>query len=273
MVITASTPRRGSLFRTIRIAILLIILVLVGGSAWLTKVRTTSWSQPLRVAIFPIAADDRKQTHAYIAQLNADTFAPIAMFMAREARRYGLTLTTPVEVYLAPQIYQPPPPPPFGGNPIQVILWSLQIRFWAWVHADFNRPPPHVRMFVLYYDPVTSQRIAHSLGLQKGLIGVVNAYSASYQTAENNVVIAHELLHTVGATDKYDPDSNEPLFPEGYAEPERTPLLPQHYAEIMAGRFPSTKDDEALMPGLLDEVMIGAKTAREINWVRDVKPQ
>ena len=55
MVITASAPRRGSLFRTIRIAILLIILVLVGGSAWLTKVRTTSWSQSLRVAIFPIA--------------------------------------------------------------------------------------------------------------------------------------------------------------------------------------------------------------------------
>ena len=265
MVITASAPRRGSLFRTIRIAILLIILVLVGGSAWLTKVRTTSWSQPLRVAIFPIAADDRKQTHAYIAQLNADTFAPIAMFMAREARRYGLTLTTPVEVYLAPQIYQPPPPPPFGGNPIQVILWSLQIRFWAWVHADFNRPPPHVRMFVLYYDPVTSQRIAHSLGLQKGLIGVVNAYSASYQTAENNVVIAHELLHTLGATDKYDPETSLPRYPDGYADPQRKPLHPQIAAEIMGGRI-ALSPTEAEMPDGLAVCVVGEKTAEEIRW-------
>jgi monoamine oxidase len=59
-------------------------------------------------------------------------------------------------------------------------------------------------MFVVYFDPVTAHSVGHSLGLQKGLIGVINAYSSSYQTEENNVVIAHELLHTAGASDKYD---------------------------------------------------------------------
>jgi len=267
-VIKASARKPHSLFRTIRITILSVILVLVAGSAWLTKMRTTSWERPLRVAIFTIAADDSKQTYAYIGTLTVATFQPIVTFMAREAGRYGVALSTPVEVYLGPQLYSQPPAPPFGGNPIQVIMWSLQTRYWAWVHADFNKPPPHVRMFVLYYDPAFAQRIGHSLGLQKGLIGVVNAYAVGYQTAENNVVIAHELLHTVGATDKYDPDSNEPRYPDGYAEPQRNPLLPQKYAEIMAGRFPSTSIEEPLMPGILDEVMIGAKTAREINWQR-----
>jgi hypothetical protein len=267
-VIKPSARKPRSLFRTIRIAILSVILVLVAGSAWLTKVRTTSWERPLRVVIFPIAADDSKQTYAYIGTLTVATFQPIATFMSREAARYGLALSTPVEVYLGPQLYNQPPAPPFGGNPIQVILWSLQTRYWAWVHADFYKPPPHVRMFVLYYDPVFAQRIGHSLGLQKGLIGVVNAYAVGYQNAENNVVIAHELLHTVGATDKYDPDTNEPRYPDGYAEPHRNSLLPQKYAELMAGRFPSTSVDEPLMPGILDEVMIGAKTAREINWLR-----
>ena len=266
MIIAKSQP--PSLFRTIRIAILLIILVLVAGSTWLTKVRTSSWERPLRVAIFPIAGDDSKHTYAYIDELKAETFAPIAKFMAREASRYGLPLSAPVEVYLAPQIYRRPPDPPFGGNPIQVMLWSLQTRYWAWVNADFNGPPPHVRMFVLYFDPVTAHTVGHSLGLQKGLIGVINAYSSSYQTEENNVVIAHELLHTVGATDKYDSDTNEPRFPEGYAQPQSSPLLPQKYAELMAGRFPSTSADEPLMPGTLTEVMIGEKTAREINWLR-----
>jgi hypothetical protein len=122
-------------------------------------------------------------------------------------------------------------------------------------------------MFVLYHDPGRSERVSHSLGLQKGLIGVVNAFASNAQTAENNVVIAHELLHTVGATDKYDPRTNQPAFPDGYAEPEREPRLPQAYAEIMAGRTP-VSESEADMPLSLEHVLIGTKTAREINWLR-----
>ena len=34
-------------------------------------------------------------------------------------------------------------------------------------------------------------------------------------TGPNNVVIAHELLHTVGATDKYDPVTDAPRIPDG----------------------------------------------------------
>jgi hypothetical protein len=109
--------------------------------------------------------------------------------------------------------------------------------------------------------------LSHSLGLQKGLIGVVNAFASEKQAAQNDVVIAHELLHTLGATDKYDPRTNQPEFPDGYADPQRQPALPQEYAEIMAGRVPVTAD-RAEMPDGLDAVLIGAKTAREINWVR-----
>lgn len=246
---------------------LLVVLVLVAVSSWLTKVRTTSWERPLRVAIFPIAGDNSRQTAAYIDHLTQQSFQPIAEFMAREAKRYDLTLSTPVEVYLAPELDRLPPAPPYGGNPVQVILWSLQMRFWAWVHGDFDKPKPHVRIFVIYHDPSNTMSVGHSLGLQKGLIGVVNAFSANYQSAQNNVVIAHELLHTVGATDKYDHESNEPTYPDGYAQPQRDPLLPQKYAELMAGRFPSTSAGEAAMPAALEEVLIGTRTAQEINWL------
>jgi hypothetical protein len=256
------------LFRTIRIVILLIILVFVAASSWLTKQRASSWERPLRVAIFPIAGDDSKQTYDYIARLRPSTFEPIAQFMAKEARRYGLPLGAPVEVYLAPQIHHRPPQPPFGGNPAQVVLWSLQMRFWAWVHGDFDKPRPHVKMFVIYWDPDRAWHIGHSLGLQEGLIGVVNAYSDLYANDPNNVVIAHELLHTVGATDKYDRDTNEPSYPDGYAQPHRSPLLPQRYAELMAGRFPSTHAAEAAMPEVLQDVLIGTRTAQEIHWIR-----
>jgi hypothetical protein len=141
------------------------------------------------------------------------------------------------------------------------------MRYWAWVNAVFDGPKPHVRIFVLYHDPDRVTRLSHSLGLQKGLIGVVNAFASEEQAAQNDVVIAHELLHTLGATDKYDPHTNQPSFPDGYADPQRQPRLPQEYAEIMAGRVPVT-EDRAEMPDSLDRVLIGATTAREINWVR-----
>jgi hypothetical protein len=254
-------------FRALRILILLFILVVVGAGTWLTRVRTTAWDQPLRVAIFPINADASSATDRYIRSLTVGAFEPIAAFMRQEAGRYGLALSTPVEVFLAPEIGRVPPPPPFGGNALRVVLWSLQMRYWAWVNAAFDGPRPHVRMFVLYHDPDRVTRLSHSLGLQKGLIGVVNAFASEAQAAQNDVVIAHEMLHTLGATDKYDPRTNQPAFPDGYADPQRQPRLPQEFAELMAGRVPVT-EDRADMPDSLDRVLIGGKTAREINWIR-----
>ena len=86
-------------------------------------------------------------------------------------------------------------------------------------------------------------------------------------TACNNIVIAHEFLHTVGATDKDDLANDQPQFPDGYADPQRTPLVPQDQAEIMAGRR-MLSETEWEMPDSLRSVVIGPKTALEINWAR-----
>jgi hypothetical protein len=99
----------------------------------------------------------------------------------------------------------------------------------------------------------------------KGLIGVVYAFAAPGMNGENNVVIAHELLHTVGAIDKYDLGDDAPRFPDGYGDPAQKPLYPQLTAELMAGR-------RVLAPGKwqqpmsLDEVVVGPVTALEIRW-------
>jgi hypothetical protein len=85
-------------------------------------------------------------------------------------------------------------------------------------------------------------------------------------TSSNNVVIAHEILHTLGASDKYDAATLAPLFPDGYAEPERQPRFPQEFTEIMAGRLPVDVNTFEI-PGSLDEVLIGDATALEIRWV------
>jgi hypothetical protein len=99
------------------------------------------------------------------------------------------------------------------------------------------------------------------------MLGVVHAFAARRAAAPNDVVITHELMHTLGATDKYDPETDAPRFPDGYAEPDRQPLLPQVHAEIMAGRMmisPTTWE----MPDSLEAVVMGAQSAREIHWER-----
>ena len=141
------------------------------------------------------------------------------------------------------------------------------MRYWAYFRDTLSGERPDVRMFVLYFDPRQHPRLAHSTGLQKGLIGVVNAFASEEMSGANKVVIVHELMHTLGATDKYDFAGNRPVFPDGYADARRDPLYPQASAEIMAGRIPVSPERSEIPEGLR-EVVVGAKTAREINWTR-----
>lgn len=140
------------------------------------------------------------------------------------------------------------------------------MRFWARSIKSEYGPPSDIQIFVLYHDPKENTKLSHSLGLQKGLLGVVHAFASWRQQGGNNMVIAHELLHTVGATDKYYLNDLQPIYPIGYAEPDKEPLLPQEFAEIMAGRIPLT-DDRAEQPRSLDYVVIGEQTALEIRWI------
>jgi hypothetical protein len=146
-------------------------------------------------------------------------------------------------------------------------LWSLKLRYWAWRVTRHAREPEDVRIFVLYHDPALTPTVPHSLGLTKGLIGVVYAFATPLMNGENDVVIAHELLHTVGATDKYSPLSDAPRFPDGYGDPRQTPLYPQATAELMAGRRMLSANRWEQAPSL-DDVVIGPATALEIRWLR-----
>lgn len=263
----AKPQTRGGFFRTLRISLMLILLLAVAGDAWLTRKRSTDWINSLWVSVYPINADGSAATARYIAELSNASFASIEEFMAREAARYHVGQAQPVTLRLAPEVREQPPAPPANGQRLAVMWWSLKMRYWAWsTQREYGGPPANIVMFVCYFDPKLTDRVAHSLGLQKGLIGVVNAFATRKMNGENNVVIAHELLHTVGATDKYDPHTSLPLLPHGYADPEQQPLYPQTRAEIMGGRVPLSTH-EADIPSNLGKVIVGPETAREINWL------
>ena len=78
-------------------------------------------------------------------------------------------------------------------------------------------------------------------------------------------MLAHELLHAFGASDKYDLATGQPIYPAGYAYPNQQPLFPQAKAELMAGHIP-TSQTQSKMPESIDETLVNEITAIEIGW-------
>ena len=253
-------------FTNIRVGLLFLALLFAAFYTLHQYRFTRSWNKPLDVVIFPINGDGQAATQSYIDKLSASDFSIIEQWAAREAKRYQLFVSKPVQVTLGPTVDTLPPVLPDQQNPWQTIGWGLKLRWWAFRHTpDDKSNLERVRMFVIYQQGEEGKPLRHSLGLQKGQLGVVYAFAKKRQTAQNNIVISHELLHTVGATDKYD-HAGFPVFPAGFADPGHKPLYPQRLAEIMAGHVPLAPQ-RSEMARSLNQVVINEFTAREINWL------
>lgn len=253
------------MFKAIRIGILLFILFFVAMSSWLTQARSTDWNNSLWVKIYPINADGSDASTDYINKLRVEDFADIEAFVAAETSRYGKDLARPLRIELGEPIAEQPPQLDAAASILDIMLWSLKMRWWASSTAgEQDDIEPDVRVFVRYHEPHGTLSLENSVGLQKGMIGIVNAYASRRQRGINNVIIAHEFLHTLGATDKYDGVDGQPSVPDGLADPERKPLYPQKLAEIMGGRIALAADD-AVIPKNLRYAIIGPLTASEIN--------
>jgi hypothetical protein len=254
------------MWRALRITVLLLVLLVVAGQAWLDRFSTTHWQRTVFVGAFPIGADASPVTARYVAQLDQGKIDAVGAFLKAEGRRYGVSIDEPIELTLYPTLTSPPPVLDSGANVFTRILWSLQLRYYRFrALAAISGPRPKIALFLLYHDPALTQSLPHSAGLQRGLTAVVHLFASRLQEAQNRIVITHELLHTFGATDKYDLATNLPKYPEGFAEPLLAPRYPQHLAEIMAGRMPLSPT-EARLPDSLEDERVGPLTAREIGW-------
>jgi hypothetical protein len=251
-------------WKQVRILLLLLVLLVVAVRAWEDRSGATGWRSPLWVGVFPIPADDSPVTAKYVAALTRADFTDIEAFFAAQAPRFGRNIDRPVRIELYPASTRPPPVLEPGAGPVGIAWWSLKLRWFA-AHAATGPVPPRIRLFVLFHDPQRLAALPDSHGMQKGLVGVVHVFAARALAGSNDVVIAHELLHTLGATDKYTLGSGAPIFPQGFADPDAHPLYPQAQAEIMAGRRPLSPT-EFEMPTSLRDAMVGPATAAEIRW-------
>jgi hypothetical protein len=252
-------------FKAFRISVLLLVLFFVSVSTWLTQARSTDWNNSLWVEIYPINGDGSIASRDYINDLDVDIFTPVEEFLGREVSRFGQAVPRPVRIELGSEVREQPPVMKEQPSTLDVMLWSLKMRWWSSsVTSDQDGPDPDVRIFVRYHTPRDRVVLENSVGLQKGMVGIVNAYASRRHAGANNVIIAHEFLHTLGATDKYNPSTGLPVYPVGYADPGLQPRHPQKFAEIMGGRIPIA-DNDAVIPKSLRYAVIGPQTASEIR--------
>lgn len=253
-------------FKNIRITILLLILAYIGFDTLLKNKIATDWKRSLRVVVYPINADGSEQADNYINQLEESHFDKINEALESQSEIYNKNLIEPLRIKLAPRLNSLPPIIPNNRTGLSVLWWSIKLRYWAWKNDNYTGPSPQIKAFALYYDPAENKALKHSTGLKKSKLSINYLFASSKQAEQNNVVLLHEILHTLGATDKYDLTNGLPIYPDGFANRDQQPLFPQTDAEIMGGRIP-VSESHAEIPNSLSNVVIGFKTAKEIGWI------
>jgi len=250
-----------------RVVVLLSILFVIVVGTWMTEKRMAAWERPILVTVYPIVADDEADTLKYAGEIDESYFAGINRFFNRESVVYSFSVNPAFRFQIAPVSSEMPPSVPDQFSPAGIAWWSLKMRWWAWrknlgddlVQAD-------IQMFVLFHSLNGNNELGLSVGMRKGRYGIVKAYARPSMAPRNRVVFTHEMLHVLGASDKYVLSTGEPIFPNGFAEPDRRPLFPQTAAEIMGGRIPINSYSSE-MPSSLDFCRIGRLTAEEIGFM------
>lgn len=254
------------MLKHLRVAFLLYVLLVVAVGEYLTSVRSKDWNNTLWVAVYPVDGDGNPATQEYLDNLAPAEFMELDRFFVGQGHRYGLQLDRPFRFDLRSQYRGGLPQLDPNASMLGVMVWSLRMRWQSWrTEWASSEPTPDIVLYAVYFAADDGAVLDRSTALRKGMIAVANVFASPSAQGSNGVVMAHELLHTLGATDKYDLATTLPLFPDGYAAPSARPLLPQKQAELMGGRVPISQDS-AEIPGSLARVVIGPATAREIGW-------
>lgn len=264
------SARPGFLFYRVRVALLLLVLfgVLLYAARDVRRRRARNdWDHTLEVAV--IVARRGPVAEGAIASLRAQLPA-LADRLYEESRRHGVgairpfhfTLVGPVDVAA---------PPPVRAEGIPALLTYLRERARYVDAIDAGAPlvasAYDARIYLVASPPRSAKRaFIEDESEQGGRVGLVTVELAEQMTGLALIVIAHELFHTLGATDKYDAEG-QTRVPSGLVSPAQRPLYPQGYVDVMA-RLRPISPTEGVLPESVEELGIGPVTAAEIGWRR-----
>lgn len=265
-------PRSRRFFH-IRVGVLLTILAGVLLWAW-RDVRQrrarNEWDHTLVVAIALVRLEPVDE--AAIAALRAQLPA-LEDRLTAELTRYRPGAPRPFRFELiAPVDGSAPPPVPSSNGPVALAKHTFALSGYVRdidARASIDAELYDVRIYLALRRPRQALRtLVEGRSEQGGRIGVVEVEIDSEAEGAHLplVVVAHELMHTLGATDKYD-STGRTLIPLGLAEPDLAPRFPQRFAEIMTRNRPVSETEEKV-PESFAQVAVGRETAREIGWLR-----
>jgi hypothetical protein len=267
----AGRPHRSRTFFRIRVAVLLTILAGVLLYAW-RDVRQrrarTDWSRTLDVAIVVLRQGPVRDEH--VAALRARV-PHLSEVMTAELRRYRSAGPEPFSLSVhGPVDVSEGPPTPKGDGVADLARHSYAT--WSYLQkidadAGLGNRGIDARIYVVVRPARDGQRtFVEGWGQQGGRVGFVEVELEASMVDFALFVTAHELFHTLGASDKYDA-RGEVLVPSGLAEPQLSPALPQRCVELMARHRPIAPG-VAERPSGLHELRVGPVTAQEIGWTR-----
>jgi hypothetical protein len=258
-------------FKAVRVALLL--MVLAGVTAWgLLKAAERrarrEWVRKVPVDIVLLQrAGVPPQTsvllHEALPRLDHALTAEFGRYRRTAERPFSFTLQGPV-----PILKGPPDPPEEDGWVARTYYYLQLRRYLTRLHEQggvYLRPDA-IRLYVVLEPVRRRMRFVEGFGASGGDLGVVRAAVDSGTVDQALMAMGHELLHCLGATDKYDGEGHA-VEPEGLAEPQRVPPYPQAYAEIMVGEVPLQPGRGRLVESLA-EMRIGPATALEIGWIK-----
>lgn len=260
--------RRPTL-RRIRVAILLAVLIVTAAWGASTAYKRTirgRWQRPLQVGIVLLAPG---------GSVNAEHWrqgaSGLSDRLAEEMQRWRGPGAIPFDLSVVGPVAwnRPLPFTPASRSLVDRARHALDV--WRTVR-EIDRAAGGVaggfdiRVFVFAATlPGDQVEFAEGSGALNGEVAFVRG-SADGDLSIPLQAIGHELLHTVGASDKYDGQAHA-REPDGLADPDRVPRHPQDHAEWMVGEV-AIGPGRGRLPASLAELRVGPTTAREIGWVR-----
>ncbi len=261
----------GAGFRRARIGALLLALAVVAMWAWSVRRQRgerRTWERTLEVGLTILARDEGGERAA--AALRSGVPA-LERRLAREMERHRGAGPPPFVFRVAtlPGWKGEMPLRPASGGIADRALHAWRLwRFRREVDAatGLDAEALDASLYLLLERPAAGagSTFAEGSGAAGGEVGMVRAWADGADATLALAALGHELLHNLGATDKYDA-AGHAVEPEGLAEPELVPRHPQRFAEWMVGEVP-LGPGRGRLPASLDELAVGPATAREIGW-------
>jgi hypothetical protein len=269
-----ASPRTRLFFR-VRVAVLLAILagvVLWGSLDVRSRHERNRWNRSLSIAIVLVRrgpVEDAAVTafRSRIPALEARLADECHLYRPDSLHPFRLTFIGPADANLGP-------PDSDGDGWIAAAKQSWER--WRWTSrvnraAGFDPKPYDSCIYVVARPPASDEHeMVEGESEEGGRVGTVEVELDASMADFSLFVVAHELLHTLGASDKYD-DAGRTLIPRGLAEPDRVPRFPQRFAEVMARNVPLSPTDER-PPETLEQLAVGPVTAAEIGWIEGAAP-